>query len=260
MTTSNEFRYAAGMIYRENQVSLEEGLNIYPVPTHVAIIMDGNGRWAKERGLGRIAGHRAGTDQIRRVVESFAQYGVKHLTLYAFSTENWNRPGEEVRGLMGILEGVIRRETKALHKQGIRILHLGRLDRLSDPLRKEICQALELTKNNTRMTLSVAFDYGGRAEIIDAVRSIIANGLSPDELDEELFGSYLYSATLPDPDLIVRTAGEQRLSNFLLWQSAYSEYYYTQAMWPDFDDQEVRQALIAYSQRKRRFGKVAPQG
>ena len=248
------------MTQGENQSPSEKTIEICPVPTHVAIIMDGNGRWAKERGLPRIAGHRAGTDQIRRVVESFAQYGVKYLTLYAFSTENWDRPNEEVQGLMGILEAVIRRETAALHKKGIRILHLGRLDRLSSHVRQELCQALELTRDNTRITLSVAFDYGGRSEILAAVRSVMADGLLPEEIDEGLFSRHLFSAGLPDPDLIIRTAGEQRLSNFLLWQSAYSEYYYTQAMWPDFDDQEIRKALLAFSQRKRRFGNVVPQG
>lgn len=227
---------------------------ISPIPNHVAIIMDGNGRWAKERGLPRLKGHRAGTDNIRRVIETFAQYQVKYLTLYAFSTENWERPQREIRGLMQILSRVIKRETKNLHENGVKICHLGRLDRLSDKLQQQIQSAIDLTKNNTRMTLSVALDYGGRAEIIDVVKYIIREGIDPNKIDENLFSKYLYSAGLPDPDLIIRTAGEMRLSNFLLWQSAYSEFYTTPVTWPEFDEEEIRKALLAYSKRERIFG------
>ena len=236
--------------------SVESRPKIWPIPTHVAIIMDGNGRWAEQRKLPRLAGHQAGTENIRRVIEEFASFGVKHLTLYAFSTENWERPDEEVRGLMNILEDVIHRETKALHKQGVRLLHLGTSDRLSQGLQDAVGQAVELTKDNRNITLNVAFNYGGRAEILEAVRRIVQQGVPPQEIDEAMFSSYLNTAGMPDPDLIIRTAGELRLSNFLLWQSAYSEYYCTPALWPDFDQEELRMALVAYSQRQRRFGRV----
>lgn len=231
---------------------------ITSIPTHVAIIMDGNGRWAKQRGLPRLAGHRAGTENIRRVVEVFAEYQVKYLTLYAFSTENWKRPQMEVRGLLQILSERINREVKALHEKGVRIRHLGSLDGLSEKLRQKVCSAIELTKNNTKITLSIAFDYGGRAEIMDAVKRIVREGLTPDMIDENLFSRYLYSEGLPDPDLIIRTGGEMRLSNFLLWQSAYSEHYFTPTLWPDFGKEEIEKALIAYSQRERRFGTLKP--
>ncbi|MBF8267500.1 MAG: uppS [Dehalococcoidia bacterium] len=226
------------------------------LPIHVAVIMDGNGRWARERRLPRLAGHRAGTENIRRVIEAFASFGVKHLTLYAFSTENWDRPDEEVNGLMDILGGVIRRETKALHERGARLRHLGRLDRLPPELQRAMSQAIELTMDNQGITVNVAFDYGGRAEILEAIRRVVRDGIPPEGIDEATLSSRLYTAGMPDPDLIVRTAGEMRLSNFLLWQSAYSEYYCTPVLWPDFDHEEVRKALMAYGQRRRRFGKV----
>lgn len=235
---------------------LEATSGTLQIPVHVAIIMDGNGRWARERGLPRLAGHRAGTENIRRVIKAFANYKVKYLTLYAFSTENWSRPYEEVSGLMDILGAVVRREAQKLHEQGVRIKHLGRLDRLAPELKQGICEALELTKNNTGLTLCVAFDYGGRAEILDAVKRMLAQGLSPDQMTEEVFGRYLYSTDTPDPDLIIRTGGELRISNFLLWQSAYSEYYSTLTAWPDFNEEEVHKALLDFSQRQRRFGKV----
>ena len=231
-----------------------EGTAISPLPVHVAIIMDGNVRWAETRNVSRLEGHRAGTENIRRVVENFVKYQVKYLTLYAFSTENWRRPQAEVRELMQILSRVIKRETKAMHEKGIRLNHLGRIDRLSERLQNEVRRAIELTKDNKVMTLSVAFDYGGRAEVVNAARQIAREGIDPDTIDEELFGRYLYSAGLPDPDLIVRTAGEVRISNFLLWQSAYSELYFTPVYWPDFDEEEVRKALIAFSERGRTFG------
>ncbi len=224
------------------------------IPNHVAIIMDGNGRWAKKRGLPRLAGHRAGTENIRRVIECFANYEVKYLTLFAFSTENWSRPRREVQGLMRILEEVIDRETINLHKEGIKLLHLGRLDRLAKRLQQKVQYAIELTKHNTRGTLCIAFNYGGRAEIVDAVRRILREGTPADNIDEALISRYLYTTDLPDPDLIIRTGGEMRLSNFLLWQAAYSEYYTTPALWPDFGPEEIEKALIAYSERERRFG------
>lgn len=224
------------------------------IPNHVAIIMDGNGRWARQRRLPRLAGHRAGTENIRQVLECFADYGVKYLTLFAFSTENWSRPRREVKGLLRILEEAIDREIQNLHEEGIKLLHLGRLDRLSESLRQKLQYAIELTKDNTRMTLNIAFDYGGRAEIVDAMRRILDEGIPAQSIDEALLSSYLYTAGLPDPDLIIRTGGEMRLSNFMLWQAAYSEYYSTPTFWPDFGREEIEKAFIAYSQRERRFG------
>ncbi len=221
--------------------------------------MDGNGRWAQQRGLPRLAGHRAGTENIRRVIEGFAKYRVEYLTLYAFSTENWSRPRAEVRGLFRILGEVIDRETVSFHKNGIRLRHLGRLDGLSRRLQQAVRRALELTKNNTGMTLNIAFNYGGRAEILDAIQRLIRESIPPEEIDEATLGRYLYTAGLPDPDLIIRTAGEVRLSNFLIWQAAYSEYYGTPTLWPDFGEEEIEKALLAYSQRQRRFGGLEPQ-
>ena len=226
------------------------------VPLHVAIVMDGNGRWAEQRGLPRLTGHRAGVDNIQPVLQALARKGVQYVSLYAFSTENWNRPATEVAGLMDILRESIERETQALHEQGVRILHLGRLDRLSRELRESIIQAQERTRNNQGVTLSVAFDYGGRAEIVEALKNIIRDGLSPDELDEKCIARYLYTSMLPDPDLIIRTGGELRLSNFFLWQTAYSEYYPTPTLWPDLGPEEVGKALEDYSGRQRRFGNI----
>lgn len=235
---------------------MEERQTLTKIPRHVAIIMDGNGRWAQARGLPRLAGHRAGTENIRRVLEGCVEYGVKILTIYAFSTENWQRPEDEVRGLMRILEEVIQKEVKELNEKGVCIRHLGRLDGLSPRLQRQIQKAVELTRENSRLILNVAFNYGGRAEILDAVRGLIRDGISPEDIDEELFSRYLYTAGLPDPDLIIRTAGEMRLSNFLLWQGAYAEYYSTPTYWPDFDKEELHRALLAYSQRERKFGRV----
>jgi undecaprenyl diphosphate synthase len=232
---------------------------IVPIPNHVAIIMDGNGRWAEQRGLPRIAGHRAGTENIRQVIRCLAEHGVHYITLFAFSTENWSRPASEVQGLFRILGRAIDRETRIFHEHGVRLVLLGRVDRLSERLQRKVKHAIELTKDNTNMTLSVAFDYGGRAEILDAMKHIIQDGIPPQEIDESLLSSYLYTAGLPDPDLIIRTGGEMRLSNFLLWQSAYSEYYATPTYWPDFGSEEVERALVAYSQRERRFGGLETQ-
>ncbi|MFH1485642.1 MAG: polyprenyl diphosphate synthase [Chloroflexota bacterium] len=227
---------------------------IEPIPNHVAIVMDGNGRWARQRGLPRLAGHRAGTGNVRHIIEVFSRYGVKYLTLYAFSTENWGRPPDEVKSLLGILEQVIKRETKSLHEKGVRLRHLGRIEGLSKRLQEAVRRGVDLTRDNTGMTLSVAFNYGGRAEIVDAIRNIVSENIPPDKVDEALLSNHLYTAGLPDPDLIIRTAGEMRLSNFLIWHAAYSEYYSTPTVWPDFNEKEVERALLAYSQRHRRFG------
>ncbi|MBC8249150.1 MAG: isoprenyl transferase [Anaerolineales bacterium] len=226
------------------------------VPHHLAIIMDGNGRWARSRDLPRLAGHRAGTENIRRILEACVEHGIKILTLYAFSTENWGRPNAEVQGIMRILEQTIDRELPELHQNGVQLRHIGRLEGISKKLKKKVREAIELTKDNDRIILNVAFNYGGRTEIVDAVRRIVENGVDPDRLDEHLFSQYLYTAGLPDPDLIIRTAGELRVSNFLIWQSAYAEYYATPTYWPDFDEEELYRALLEYSRRERRFGLI----
>ncbi len=229
-------------------------------PRHVAIIMDGNGRWATKRGLPRVEGHRAGVEKIRSVLELMDRYNVEYLTLYAFSTENWKRPQDEVSGIMGILREVIEDETRMLHGRGVRIVYLGRTDRLGPDLEEAVSQSQELTKDNKGITLSVAFDYGGRSEIVEAVRDIIRSGVAPEDLDEELLASFLYTKDIPDPDLIIRTGGEYRLSNFLLWQSAYSEFFTTSIPWPELEAQGIEEALEAYYKRKRRFGVIEPGG
>jgi undecaprenyl diphosphate synthase len=226
------------------------------VPVHVGIIMDGNGRWAQKQGKPRSAGHRAGVENIRRVLEASVRFGVSVLTIYAFSTENWDRPPAEVGTLMGLLTQVLRREVPELHKNGVRLRHLGRLERLPPRLQKGVRDAIALTANNNRLTLNVAFSYGGRAEIVDAVRRIIQAGTPAEQVTEELISQHLYTAGQPDPDMIVRTGGEFRLSNFLLWQAWYAEYYSTPAYWPDFDEAELYKALATFGQRKRRYGLV----
>lgn len=226
------------------------------IPTHVAIIMDGNGRWATQRGLPRTEGHRAGVENMRRVLEGAVEFGVKVMTVYAFSTENWGRPEDEVRGLLNIFEEVLAREVTELHKNGVRLRHLGLLEGISDRMKQAVQSAIELTQHNDRITLNIAFNYGGRAEILHALARMIEDRVPPERVDEALFERYLYTAGLPDPDLIIRTAGEMRLSNFLIWQAAYAEYYTTPTYWPDFDKQELFKALVAFSQRQRRFGKL----
>lgn len=226
-------------------------------PQHVAIIMDGNGRWALQRGLPRLAGHKAGTENLRRVIRSTVEFGVKYLTIYAFSTENWGRPPEEVQGLMFILQDVIDHELNELHKEGVQLRHIGRLEKLDPKIQKKVLKAIELTKNNERLILNVAFNYSGRDEIVYAIQKIIHAGIQADDVTDEMVNKYLFTAGVPDPDLIIRTSGELRLSNFLIWQAAYSEWYITPKFWPDFDKEEYRRALETYSQRDRRFGKVS---
>lgn len=227
-------------------------------PKHVAIIMDGNGRWASERGMHRSEGHSAGVKNVRRVTNSFVRHGVKYLTLFAFSTENWGRPGEEVDFLINLMGEAIRQETQPLHEQGVRIRHIGRINRLPDWLQDAIRESEELTKDNELITLNLAYDYGGRAEIIDAVKAMISKGMRPDDVTEDTLQHHLYTAGLPDPDLIIRTAGEMRISNFLIWQSAYAEYYVTDTHWPDFDESEIAKALVVYGERHRRYGRLDP--
>jgi len=224
------------------------------IPNHVAIIMDGNGRWAERRGLPRLRGHQGGVRKIRSIIKCLYEYRIKHLTLYTFSTENWNRPEEEINGLFQLLAETVDKETPELHKQGVRISHIGHLEALPESLQLAINQAEELTKNNTKMTCSIAFNYGGRTEILDAVRRLIDESIPSQDVDEELFSRYLYTAELPDVDLVIRTGGELRISNFLVWQAAYSELYFTKILWPDFGRKDIEKALLSYSQRQRRFG------
>ena len=227
------------------------------VPQHVAMIMDGNGRWALQRDLPRLAGHKAGMENLRQVIRSTVEFGVKYLTIYAFSTENWGRPPEEVQGLMFILQDVIDRELNELHKEGVQLRHIGRLEKLDPKIQKKVLKAIELTKNNDRLILNVAFNYSGRDEIVYAIQKIINAGIPANDVTDEMVNKYLFTAGVPDPDLIIRTSGELRLSNFLIWQAAYSEWYITPKYWPDFDKEEYRRALETYSQRDRRFGKVS---
>src|SRR5512137_1099305 len=226
------------------------------VPNHVAIIMDGNGRWALKRGLPRLAGHKAGTENLRRIIKACVEYGVKYLTIYAFSTENWGRPREEVQGLLRILEDVIDKELNELDQQGVQIRHLGRLDQLAPALQEKVIDAVETTKQNTTLVLNVAFNYGGRDEIVNAIQQMLRDGVQPQTVTPELVSKYLYTAGVPDPDLIIRTSGELRISNFLIWQAAYSEWYVTPTYWPDFDKEEYRRALETFAQRDRRYGGV----
>lgn len=227
------------------------------IPVHVAIIMDGNGRWALSRGLPRLAGHRAGTENLRRIIEACIEFGIHYLTIYAFSTENWGRPPEEVQGLMRILEDVIDRELRELHDQGVQLHHLGHLEQLSPTLQKKVLNAIDYTKNNNRLFLNIAFNYGGRDEIVCAIQHIIDDGIKPEEVTDELVNRYLFTAGVPDPDLIIRTSGELRGSNFLIWQGAYSEWYFTPTYWPEFDKEQLRIALEEYSRRQRRYGRVS---
>lgn len=235
---------------------MTSGTSFRRVPYHVGIVMDGNGRWAQARGMPRLLGHRGGVNNIRPVLEASVEFGIKALTIYAFSTENWARPPAEVSGLMKLLSETIRRQLADLHANGVQIRHSGRMAGIEPGLQQQIRDALELTKNNQRIILNVAFNYGGRAEIVDAVRQIIQDGLKPDDVSEDVFARYLYTGGLPDPDLIIRTGGEYRLSNFLIWQAAYAEYYATPTFWPDFDKEELRRALQDFEDRDRRFGKV----
>jgi undecaprenyl diphosphate synthase len=224
------------------------------VPTHIGIIMDGNGRWARRRGHPASFGHRAGVRAIKRVLEGCEELGVKVLSVYAFSTENWTRPRAEVRALMRLFHETMQREIDEMHRRGVRIVVSGSRDELSQRMRERIEEAIARTSRNTNGVLNVCLNYGGRAEIVDAVRRVAAEGLKPDQVDEAAIAARLYNADLPDPDLIIRTAGEHRVSNFLLWQSAYSEMLVTERLWPDFDVDDLKAAIAEYSSRIRRFG------
>jgi len=224
------------------------------LPQHVGLIMDGNGRWARRRGFPRLRGHRAGVENLRLVLRSAVELKVPVLTLYAFSTENWNRPEEEVRGLMRLLAESLDREVDELHKSGVQLRHVGDLAPLSDVLKSRIKAAVELTKNNDRLVANIAFNYGGRQEITAAVQAIVREGIPPEDITEDVISAHLYTAGQPQVDLIIRTSGEFRVSNFLLWQGAYAEYYISPLYWPDFDKDEFYKALQTYAQRDRRFG------
>ncbi|HNT73415.1 MAG TPA: polyprenyl diphosphate synthase [Anaerolineae bacterium] len=231
---------------------------LYPLlpkyPAHVGIIMDGNGRWARQHGLPRLVGHRTGVENLRRVLRAAVELHIPIITLYAFSTENWKRPLEEVQGLLHILGDALEKEVGELHKNGVQLRHIGDLTPLSENLKRQIREAMTLTQHNTQLIANIAFNYGGRQEIIRAVRDLIQQGVSPDAVTEELLSAHLDTANLPDVDLIIRTSGELRVSNFLIWQGAYAEYYITPKYWPDFDKDELYKALLAFNQRERRYG------
>lgn len=216
--------------------------------------MDGNGRWAKQRGLPRVAGHRAGTENLRNIIRASAEFGIKYLTFYAFSTENWSRPRAEIDGLMHILSDVIDRELDELNQEGARLVHIGHLDGLSKTLQNKVQHAIDLTSHNQRITIVLAFNYGGRDEILYAVKHMLQDGVDPEDVTVELVSQYMFTSNIPDPDLVIRTSGERRTSNFLTWQSVYSEWYFTPVYWPDFNKEELRKALEEYATRHRRFG------
>lgn len=224
------------------------------IPKHIAIIMDGNGRWARERNLPRIIGHKVGSESVREIIRVCLELGIEYLTLYSFSTENWQRPEEEIKGLMELLKFLLKREVDELNKNGVSLKAIGKLDYLPNDVKNELFNAIEKTKNNNKLKLYLALSYGGRQEILDAVNKIIKSKL--ESIDEENFRNFLYDPTLPDPDLLIRTSGEYRISNFLLWQISYTELYFTNTLWPEFRREEFLRVLEDYSKRKRKFGKV----
>jgi len=247
----------------EERAAIEAGLDPARMPKHVAIIMDGNGRWATGKGLPRLAGHAQGYSVARRMVEVAAGFGVQVLTLYTFSSENWNRPQEEVEGIMRMIAQAARAELESMLEEGVRITVSGHLDEVPRDVREELQRDIDATRDNERIILNLALNYGGRTEILDAVRRIAAltarAELAPEEIDEELFGKFLYSPQLPDPDLLIRTAGELRVSNFLLWQIAYAEIWVTDVLWPDFSREDFVRAIADYQKRVRKFGKTEEQ-
>jgi undecaprenyl diphosphate synthase len=224
------------------------------IPKHIAIIMDGNGRWASERNLPRIIGHKVGSESVREIIRVCLELGIEYLTLYSFSTENWQRPKEEIKGLMELLKFLLKNEVDELNRNGVSIKAIGRLDYLPNDVKNELFKAIEKTKNNNKLKLYLALSYGGRQEILDAVNKIINSKL--EFVDEGTFRNFLYDPNLPDPDLLIRTSGEYRISNFLLWQISYSEFYFTKTLWPEFRREEFIKAIEDYSKRKRKFGKV----
>ncbi|MGX7667144.1 isoprenyl transferase [Flavobacterium pedocola] len=244
-------------------MNLKDTINKDNLPKHLAIIMDGNGRWAKQKGMLRAFGHENGTKAVREVVETSAKLGIENLTLYAFSTENWNRPKLEVDTLMKLLVTSLKGELKTLQNNSIRLNSIGNLDNLPASVKKELMDVIEKTKDNTRMTLTLALSYGSREEIVNAVRKISDkvknNIISSTDIDESIINQHLYTQNLPDVDLVIRTSGEHRISNFLLWQIAYAEFYFTEVLWPDFREKDLYEAIISYQKRERRFGKTSEQ-
>lgn len=240
--------------------NLIDNIDLSNIPTHIAIIMDGNGRWAKERLLPRTLGHKAGVEAIRSVIKEGSNLGVKHITLYAFSTENWKRPKDEVNALMRLLVQYLKSEVNELHKNGVKLKVLGDISQLQEDCKKQIEDSIELTKDNTGLVLNVAFNYGGRDEIVKAVSDLVTDiesgKISKEDITKERFSNYLYTKDCPDPDLIIRPSGEQRISNFLLWQCAYSEFWYSNVNWPDFREKDLQQAIYDYQNRDRRYGGV----
>ena len=234
----------------------QRGIDLDALPAHVAVIMDGNGRWAKGKGLGRLLGHQQGYRALRDVLLNASDLGIRYLTVYAFSAENWRRPEEEVGGLMKLIEMASRNELRTMHRNNVRVRASGRLDELPKGLQEAISNGIETTAQNTGITFTLAVNYGGRAEIVDAVRDLVASGIDPEDVTEEILAAHLYNPDIPDPDLMVRTAGEMRWSNFLLWQSAYTELFVTERAWPDFDGDELMRAVCAYQKRTRKFGAV----
>ncbi len=244
-------------------MSLIDTINKDNLPKHLAIIMDGNGRWAKQKGMLRAFGHENGTKSVRMAVETCAKLGIENLTLYAFSTENWNRPKLEVDLLMKLLISSLKKELKTLAENNIRLNAIGNLDSLPSSVKKELMAVIEKTKNNTRMTLTLALSYGSREELVSAVKGICDkvknNIISIDGIDESIINQHLYTQNLPDVDLLIRTSGEHRISNFLLWQIAYAELYFTEVLWPDFSAENLYEAIVSYQKRERRFGKTSEQ-
>ena len=237
--------------------ALVDQLNFERIPVHIAVIMDGNGRWAEQRHLPRVEGHRAGIDAVRDTVETGARLGIDVLTLYAFSVENWKRPASEVGTLMGLLKRYLRSELNTLLDNNIRFHVIGRMEDLADDVQEELRRAMERTAANTGMQFNIALNYGGRTEILDAVKRALQQGVDPQQLTEERFAHLLYTAGQPDPDLLIRTSGEMRISNFLLWQIAYAEIYVTETLWPDFRRKHLLEAVLAYQKRERRYGGIA---
>ncbi|OYX28648.1 MAG: di-trans,poly-cis-decaprenylcistransferase [Flavobacteriales bacterium 32-35-8] len=244
-------------------MDLLESIQAQKLPKHIAIIMDGNGRWAKQHGMMRTFGHENGAKAVKQVVEGSAEIGIENLTLYAFSTENWNRPKFEVDTLMKLLISSLRKEIKSLHENNIKLCAIGTLNTLPAKVHKELLEVIEKTKNNNRMTLTIALSYGSREELINTVKEISFkvknNIISAEKIDESIINEHLYTRNLPDVDLLIRTSGEQRISNFLLWQIAYAELYFTNTLWPDFTKQHLHEAIIEYQKRERRFGKTSEQ-
>ena len=236
--------------------ALARQVNFERLPRHVAVIMDGNGRWAAQRHLPRVEGHRAGIDSVRDIVETSARLGIQVLTLYAFSVENWKRPVTEVSTLMSLLKRYLRLELNTLLRNNIRFQVIGRQEALAPDIRHELAAAEEKTAGNSGMLFNIALNYGGRAEIVEAVRRVLASGIAVDDLDEQRFSGFLYTAGQPDPDLLIRTSGEMRVSNFLLWQIAYAEIYVTDTLWPDFRRRDLLDAILAYQKRERRYGGI----